>query len=174
MGWHVPTDQEWTVLSTFLGGPNSGEKMKMSPLFGPTLISYVDEGGYYDQNWVSCSNCEVASPEYKKICPSCKGMGGKSVQGKYIPKTKRKVEEKGKEIGGWNGTNSSGFSGLPGGCRISNGYFHQVGYDGFWWSASEGDETTAWRKTLYYKISDLMGSNYYSKSIGYSVRCVKD
>jgi uncharacterized protein (TIGR02145 family) len=61
-GWHVPTDQEWTVLSTFLGGEESaGEKMKMSPVYGPTKVSYVDEGGYYDQNWVACSNCKVAS-----------------------------------------------------------------------------------------------------------------
>ena len=31
MGWHVPTDQEWTVLSTFLGGEDvAGEKMKSS------------------------------------------------------------------------------------------------------------------------------------------------
>ena len=30
-GWHVPTDEEWTVLSTFLGGEDvAGEKMKSS------------------------------------------------------------------------------------------------------------------------------------------------
>jgi uncharacterized protein (TIGR02145 family) len=30
-GWHIPTDEEWTVLSTFLGGENvAGEKMKSS------------------------------------------------------------------------------------------------------------------------------------------------
>ncbi|MBM3920821.1 MAG: hypothetical protein FJ347_06290, partial [Sphingomonadales bacterium] len=42
---------------------------------------------------------------------------------------------------GWNengnGTNSSGFSGLPGGTRNYNGTFYTIGYDGYWWSSSE-------------------------------------
>ena len=30
-GWHIPTDEEWTVLSTFLGGEDvAGKKMKSS------------------------------------------------------------------------------------------------------------------------------------------------
>ena len=172
-GWHVPTDEEWTVLSTFLGGEESaGEKMKMSPVFGPTLISYVDQGGYYAQNWVACSNCKVASPEYKKICPSCKGMGGKSVQGNYIPKTKRKVETKGGNIG-WDGDNSSGFSGLPGGFRSLNGDFDSVGSRGYWWSASERYESFACYRELFYGYSYLY-RGYGSKTDGFSVRCVKD
>jgi len=171
-GYHIPTDEEWTVLSTFLGGEDvAGKKMKMSPVFGPTLISYEFEGGYYAQNWISCSNCKVASPEYKKICPSCKGMGGKSVQGNYIPKTKRKVETK-EEIG-WNGNNSSGFSGLPGGYRNNNGYFGNVGINGNWWSASEVHESVAWNRELGSVYSFLYRRDE-GKSIGLSVRCVRD
>ena len=170
-GWHVPTDEEWTVLSTFLGGEEvAGTKMKILNVFVPTKISYIDEGGYYSNNWVSCSNCKVASDEYKKICPSCKGMGGKSVQGKYIPKTKIKVEIK-EEIIRWNGDNSSGFSGLPSGYRYSNGDFVDLGNVGFLWSASEDDESAAWRRHLW---RHNLYRNFSAKSIGFSVRCVKD
>ncbi len=174
MGWHVPTDQEWTVLSTFLGGEDvAGKKMKMSPVTGPTIISYVDQGGYYAQNWVACSNCKVASPEYKKICPSCKGMGGRNVQGNYIPKTIRKVETQGENIG-WNGDNSSGFSGHPGSFRHISGYFGIVGNLGSWWSASEANVTNAWDRTLDANGDSNLSRQYYTKSNGYSVRCVKD
>ena len=42
---------------------------------------------------------------------------------------------------GWykngNGTNSSGFSGLPGGLRSSYGAFDVIGYYGYWWSSTE-------------------------------------
>ena len=173
VGYHIPTDTEWTKLSDYLGGEESaGEKMKISPVAGPTIISYVDQGGYYAQNWVACSNCKVASPEYKKICPSCKGMGGKSVQGNYIPKTKRKVETKGENIG-WNGDNSSGFSGLPGGCRSSNGNFDYVGNFGYWWSASENDESYAWYRVLFLNYSNLYRYDF-NKNVGFSVRCVRD
>ena len=167
-GWHVPTDEEWTVLSTFLGGEDvAGKKMKMSPVIGPTKISYVDQGGYYSQTWASCSNCKVASPEYKKICPSCKGMGGKSVQGNYIPKTKRKVETK--EELGWNGDNLSGFSGLPGGV-----FYNNVNrYYSYWWSASEADESNAWARDLNTENSNLDRS-WNNMDSGFSVRCVKD
>ena len=34
---------------------------------------------------VVCSNCKVISSEYKKFYPSGKGMGGRNVQGKFIP-----------------------------------------------------------------------------------------
>ena len=171
-GWHIPTDEEWTVLSTFLGGEDgAGIKMKMSPVFGPTLISYDDQGGYYAQNWVACSNCKVASSEYKKICPSCIGMGGRNVQGNYIPKTKRKVETK-KNLG-WNGDNSSGFSGLPGGYRHSDGYFGNVLSSCHWWSASERYGYDAWIRVLGDSSSDL-DRRTDNKEMGFSVRCVRD
>ena len=41
---------------------------------------------------------------------------------------------------GWysdgNGTNSSGFSGLPGGFRDDNGAFNNAGSSTIWWSSS--------------------------------------
>ena len=111
-GQHIPTDEEWTVLSTFLGGEDvAGKKMKSS------------------SGWITKS--------------------------------------------GTNGTNSSGFSGLPGGCRFSDGDFGSVGKVGSWWNASEYDGKTARYRGLNNNGYGLSRS-YTLKDWGFSVRCVKD
>ena len=146
-GWHVPTDEEWTVLSTYLGGDAvAGKKMKSTSGWN----SYTED--------IVCANCESWNHEYrrKKECNVCKDtrlVSGKTNSG--------------------NGTNSSGFSGLPGGCRNDNG-FHNVGSYGSWWSASEANDTSAFFRfsfTNYYSYLNRIAS---SKSNGFSVRCVKD
>jgi len=109
-GWHIPTVEEWTVLSTFLGGEDvAGEKMK-------STSGWNDDG---------------------------------------------------------NGTNSSGFSGLPGGFRFSNGSFGVVGILGYWWSASEYDGSDAWNRGLA-NYDSVLYRNYDGKYFGFSVRCVRD
>jgi uncharacterized protein (TIGR02145 family) len=70
-------------------------------------------------------------------------------------------------------TNSSGFTGLPGGSRYSNGAFYDIGYTGFWWSSTEYSTTTAWYRTLYYKYGDVYRYSN-SKTFGFSVRCLRD
>ena len=109
-GWHVPTDQEWTVLSTFLGDDVAGEKMKSS-------------SGWSDNG---------------------------------------------------NGNNSNGFLGLPGGYRDENGYFGNVGYNGYWWGASEYDEANAWYRILSNYDSSFYRDCSFYKSFGFSVRCVRN
>ena len=108
-GWHVPTDEEWTMLIDHLGGEFvAGSQMK-------TNYGWFNDG---------------------------------------------------------NGTNSSGFSGLPGGYRGSNGYFSYAGGYGYWWSSSPSG-SNAWFR---YLSSD--GENVYrfnvSQRYGFSVRCVRD
>jgi uncharacterized protein (TIGR02145 family) len=70
-------------------------------------------------------------------------------------------------------TNSSGFAGLPGGARYDDGTFDAVGYYGVWWSASEYVTTSAWARALGYNVSHV-GRYYYLKTIGFSVRVVRD
>jgi uncharacterized protein (TIGR02145 family) len=68
---------------------------------------------------------------------------------------------------------SSGFTGLPGGSRGSNGVFSIVSSTGNWWSASEHDATNAWFRSLYFDdLSVYRGKA--NKGCGFSVRCVKD
>jgi uncharacterized protein (TIGR02145 family) len=117
VGYHIPTDAEWTELENCLGGSViAGGKLKSTGTI---------EGG--DGLWLS-------------------------------PNT--------------GATNSSGFSGLPGGNRDDNGDYHGT-LIGIWWSSTEGGETIALIGGLGYDIADIV--RYYdSKVCGFSVRCVRD
>lgn len=70
-------------------------------------------------------------------------------------------------------TNESRFSALPGGYRSDNGTFLNIGGDGYWWSAKEFDTANAWYRTMLFSTAYLYRSSY-SKSVGFSVRCVRD
>jgi len=70
-------------------------------------------------------------------------------------------------------TNETGFTALPGGGRGSDGAFGSVGYDGGWWSATEGNATGAWNRIMNYGSGNVYRSSL-SKELGFSVRCVRD
>jgi uncharacterized protein (TIGR02145 family) len=113
-GWHVPTDAEWTTLTTDLGGVSlAGGKMK-------------SVGTAY---WISQSA----------------------------------------------GTdNSSGFSALPGGFRNNGGSFSDVRGLAFFWSATEFSSNYAWSRDLNSLNSDVRRASSYDKSVGTSVRCLRN
>ena len=73
---------------------------------------------------------------------------------------------------GGNGTNSSGFSGFPGGLRETSGYFYAAGFDGFWWSSSPSG-SYGWYRYLTSDHSNVSRSNDLLR-YGFSVRCLKD
>ena len=70
-------------------------------------------------------------------------------------------------------TNESGFAGLPGGLRFSNGSFDIVGSFGYWWSATELSSTHAWYRLLNSNVGILYRNDFNKKS-GFSVRCLRD
>ena len=99
-------------------------------------------------------------------------LGGERVAG-------RKMKESGTSH--WrfdeftDATNSSGFTGLPGGGfnnMVFLGFGHMNAY-GFWWSSSEFNTGNAWSRDLCYAF-DSASRNNDSKQNGYSVRCIKD
>jgi uncharacterized protein (TIGR02145 family) len=113
-GWHIPSDDEWTTLTNYLGGEDvAGGKMKSI-------------GTAY---WNS-------------------------------PNT--------------DATNESGFSALPGGYRNNGGSFFSISYNAFFWSATEYDNNSAWYLNLYNYNSYVNRNNYDFKSVGASVRCLRD
>ena len=85
--------------------------------------------------------------------------------------------EKMKSTSGWynngNGTNSSGFNALPGGYRGSNGSFSSLGRTGRWWSSAEISGSNAWDRNLFFGYHQV-SRNGYDKSVGFSVRCIKN
>jgi uncharacterized protein (TIGR02145 family) len=69
--------------------------------------------------------------------------------------------------------NASGFSALPGGFRGYDGTFNAQSYYGFWWSATEYNESDAWYRNLYFDASYLSRYNIF-KSCGFSVRLLRN
>ena len=72
----------------------------------------------------------------------------------------------------WNGTNSSGFSALPGGYRNDDGYFSNVGSWAYFWSSSPNG-SNAWNRRLS-SGDDNVFRYYNGRRAGFSVRCVRD
>jgi uncharacterized protein (TIGR02145 family) len=83
-----------------------------------------------------------------------------------------------KSKNGWNqngnGTNESGFSGLPGGSRYFEGIFFIIGNHGSWWSSSEHFKyNKAWSRSLSHDC-DIVKESSDHKGDGLSVRCLRD
>jgi uncharacterized protein (TIGR02145 family) len=70
-------------------------------------------------------------------------------------------------------TNSSGFSGAPGGFRDYYGGYFDSGFRGNWWSSSEFDADFAWNRSLN-NGSSFAGWYQSIKQAGFSVRCLRD
>jgi uncharacterized protein (TIGR02145 family) len=78
---------------------------------------------------------------------------------------------------GWyldgNGPDKHGFKALPGGYRMSNGEFKDLGYIGMWYTATLNDKETAKKRDLSYDKRTL-GEGFNNFNAGFYVRCVKD
>jgi len=107
-GYHIPSDAEWSILTTYLG-TDAAAKMK-------STTGWNEDG---------------------------------------------------------NGSNTSGFAGLPGGCRGGNGNFFNIGALGHWWSSSENETDDAWYRSLNYENSSVFRFIFY-KYYGFSVRCLRN
>lgn len=70
-------------------------------------------------------------------------------------------------------TNSSGFTGLPVGLRMTNGGFYPAGIYCHFWSSTAYSTTNAWYLHLLNTRADLLRGND-TKLYGFSVRCLKD
>jgi uncharacterized protein (TIGR02145 family) len=80
-----------------------------------------------------------------------------------------------KSTTGWNegsvGSNDTGFTGYPGGYRIENGIFQNIGSIGIWWSTTENNPLSA--VDHYLAQSNSLSRSTSPKQRGESVRCIK-
>ena len=124
--------------------------------------------GSYLYNWYAVNDSRGLAPEGFHV-PSDEEwtelidvLGGEEVAGVAM-----KTEE-------WNGTNSSGFTALPGGFRSNyDGFFYNGGYSGSWWSSSAYGSINAWFRCLYSDYDDVSRYDFSLRS-GFSVRCLKN
>jgi len=93
-------------------------------------------------------------------------VGGASVAGTKL-----------KATSGWNnngnGTDTYEFAALPGGYGDLSGEFYRVGYNGYWWVATEDGTDGAYSRNMVHNYDDVDRS-YDDKNFLYSVRCLND
>jgi uncharacterized protein (TIGR02145 family) len=153
------TDEEWTVKKAawcyYENDPKNGEK------YGRLYNWYAltDPRGLAPEGWHVPS-----AEEWKKLSSF---LGGIAAAG-----TKMKSKSGWNENG--NGTNESGFSGLPGSLRYETGQFNDIGRMGYWWSTTPNE-----MRTLTYSLN--LSNSYMgwglgqpNDTYGFAVRCVKD
>lgn len=107
-------------------------------------------------------------PSYGEWYTLFGAVGGQSTAGKVL-----KSQTGWAAYGGITNEDSFGFSALPAGFRYDSGDYSLEGYNALFWSSTEGSSSGAYYMTLYYDYHDAP-LDYYSKSYGHSVRCVKD
>ena len=111
-----------------------------------------------DVEWNKLTICIDPAVDTTQCCSNAAGTAMKNTTGWYSS---------------GNGTNSSGFAGLPGGGRNGDGTFGSVVNGGYWWSASEYVASNAWFRYLNYYVR-YVSRDFSSKSHGFSVRVVRD
>ena len=71
--------------------------------------------------------------------------------------------------------NASGFSAVPAGYRYGSSFSGAGNYASFWSSTPNYSSFYAYSRILYYTTANVYRSNDdYDKSVGYSVRCLRD
>jgi len=91
-------------------------------------------------------------------------LGGQQMSGK-------KLKSDSGWIDGNIGTNESVFTGLPGGYRVENGIFLNLGSIGTWWSSTESKALTA--VDFYLSLSGSLGMSSNPRQRGESIRCIR-
>ena len=78
---------------------------------------------------------------------------------------------------GWNsngsGTDSLGFTALPGGLRGTGEGFNKLRISGYWWNSTGKSSNEAWYRVLYWSNGKIC-RYFIDKDYGFSVRCIKD
>lgn len=72
---------------------------------------------------------------------------------------------------GYDGTNETGFTGLPGGYRMENGLFLNFGNMAIWWSSDESNSRNA--IDHYLSQSNSLSASDNPKQCGEYVRCIR-
>lgn len=165
----VKTKEEWVkacrdkkpAWCTYENNPDNGEK------FGKLYNWYAvnDPRGLAPEGW------HVASQEdLQKLTDF---LGDFYENGKKLKSTSMWVKNPDYNRDK-NGSNASGFTGLPGGQRNDQGVFKGMGEQGFWWISGRNYNTCGGFKLEYDSKRLEKHSSTYNWTAGFSVRCVKN
>ncbi len=101
-------------------------------------------------------------------------LGGSSVAGGKLKSTRKQPEPHPRwDLPNTGASNSSGFTGYPGGYRHNDGRYLNLGYSANWWSATMTSATIARYLNLGVDyVNSFRGTR--DKATGFSVRCLRD
>ena len=179
--------QEWMAenlrTTTYANGnpiPNVTDSMQWSSLTTGAWTHYNNDNQYENPygklyNWYTVADTRNVCPtgwhvptdaEYTLLTDY---LGGEPVAG-------GKMREAGTSH--WaspntGATNSSGFTGLPGGKLNGEFRFLDIGAFGYWWSSSSNISYYAWSRVLAFLWGDAFSFDY-TKQEGLSVRCMRE
>ena len=168
----------------------SAEDWKKAGLNGQPAWCYYDNDPEYGEkygilyNWFAVNDSRGLSPAGWHI-PSDdewtsleEYLGGNGIAGHKMKSVKgwEDWEHEDGEFQNGNRDNLSGFNGLPGGSRRNVGSFFDINSGAFFWSATENDHNDAWIRSLndYFGSVDMIYNFLDDKSVGASVRCLRD
>ena len=146
-----------------------------------TWAAAMDSAGVFGDGGKGCGydvTCSAKEP-VRGVCPESwhlpsdtewktlfTAVGGEDVAGTKL-----------KSKSGWynngNGTDEYGFSVLPAGNRFDVGNYYNADDYAFFWSRTEHSSVDAYNWDFFY-VDTYVRSQYYSKEIGFSVRCLRD
>jgi uncharacterized protein (TIGR02145 family) len=170
--------------------PNVTQDSKWNSLTKGAYCYYVNDANYANTygnlyNWYAVDDGQIIAPagwhipsddEWKQLEIT---LGMTQEQADYSCSYSCRGTDQGAQMKatfGWdnngNGTNTSNFNALPGGCRQEDGFFNII-QTGYWWSFSEDDTYKAWNRDISYADGRVQRSPF-DKRAGLSVRCVFD
>ena len=192
-----------TIKTVYIGTQQwMAENLKVTRYNDGTTITYITDNAQWQSNisgaWAYYNNEEYNNAKYgklynwyavspttngnKNVCPTgwhlpsdaewtvlTDYLGGGSVAGSKM----KEVGNTGWFTGNSDATNTSLFTGLPGGSRNNDGNYDNIGSVGNWWSSSEYYTNAAWIRSLSTFNGDA-GRNSIDKQDGLSVRCLRD
>jgi uncharacterized protein (TIGR02145 family) len=159
----ITDDAAWSSLTTGAYCYYNNDSATYAATYGKLYNWYAvnDPRGLAPAGWHIPSDAEWT------ILENC--LGGSSVCGGAMKET---------GLAHWmdpnqNATNSSGFTGLPGGFRDFDGPSVFIVNYGGWWSSTQSDAADAWIRRLGSATGSIFIDSY-NKRNGFSVRCLRD
>jgi uncharacterized protein (TIGR02145 family) len=173
---NVTVATEWNTLATDAYCWYDNNEASYKALYGALYNWFaVNKGTLCPTGW------HIPSDEEFKTLEKYLGMTQEQADAYSIIDRGTDQGTKIKSTTGWynngNGTNSSGFNGLPGGYRYgADGGFYDIGKLSYWWSSTEYEYDAAGKATyrrLDYSINGVLREGT-SKKGGKFIRCIKN
>jgi uncharacterized protein (TIGR02145 family) len=155
---YVKNGTDWHNLTTGARAYYNNDSALYAPIHG-AIYNWYATTDICPANWhVPVENDFIILAGY---------LGGTSVAGGKL-----------KSVTGWispntGATNSSGFSGLPGGDRYDTGPYNYMGFFGHWWASTPNGGSLRMAMLLSYDNEEAI-RYYFDVNNGFLIRCVCD